>query len=105
MAWVGQIDKHAVQTPQCAVVVSSTGNGKLIKSSPKKNHEPALRLIKLECLPIQPNPAFSAKAFSRTGALSTKPLMSTLILAFEKVSETSDWILSARFCKRLRIIL
>ena len=38
----------------------------------KKNHDPAVRLIKLECLPIQPKPAFSAIAFSNTGALSTK---------------------------------
>ena len=33
---------------------------------------PASRLSRLECLPIQPRPAFSARAFSITGAESTK---------------------------------
>ena len=36
----------------------------------KKNSDPAWRLMRLVCLPIQPNPALAARTFSITGALS-----------------------------------
>ena len=35
-----------------------------MRISPRKNHEPASRAIRLVCLPIQPRPALRAKAFS-----------------------------------------
>ena len=48
------------------------GNARSVKISARKNQEPCFLFIRLVCLPIQPKPAFLAKALSRTGAESTK---------------------------------
>ncbi len=63
---------QAVQLPQCALTGASTGSGRSVNTSPRKNQEPSLRSSRLVCLPIQPRPASRASAFSSTGALSVK---------------------------------
>jgi hypothetical protein len=72
MAWVGHTSMHALQVPQWFFTGASIGNGKSVNISPKKNQEPAWRLIRFVCLPIHPRPAFYANGFSNTGALSEK---------------------------------
>ena len=73
-ALVGQISRHARQVPQCLVTGLSMGRGRSVKSSQRKNQDPAFLLISIVFLPIHPRPLFSAKARSKTGALSTKAL-------------------------------
>ena len=53
-------------------LVHHAANGRSVYSSPRKNHEPASRAMRLVCLPIQPSPALRASARSSTGAESTK---------------------------------
>ena len=72
MAPVGQMSRHARQVPQCGRAAASTGKGRSVNSSPRKNQEPLLASMRLVCFPIQPRPAFCARAFSSTGALSVK---------------------------------
>ncbi len=72
IAPVGHAGMQAWQVPQWALAGSSGGNGRSVRISPRKNHEPASRAIRLVCLPIQPSPASRACAFSSTGALSTQ---------------------------------
>jgi len=71
IAPVGQAGMQAVHVPQWALAGASGGRGRSVRISPRKNHEPASRAIRLVCLPIQPRPALRASAFSSTGALST----------------------------------
>ena len=71
MAAVGQAGMQALQLPQCALARVSISSGRSVSTSPKKKYEPAVRLIRLVCLPIQPNPALRASAFSSTGPEST----------------------------------
>ena len=70
MACVGQISIHALQVPQWFCCGTSVGNGRLIKISPRKNHEPCSRDSNNVCLPRQPRWAFCASSTSITGALS-----------------------------------
>ena len=71
-AWVGQISIQAVQLPQWFFEDWSMGSGISVKISARKNQDPLELWIKLVFLPIQPSPAFLAKALSKTGAESTK---------------------------------
>ena len=99
MALVGQMVKQAVQLPQFSSTGLSTGNGKLIKSSPKKNQEPASLLRVRLCFPVQPIPAFSAMACSSTGAESTK---GRYCVVDESISDSALVIFSPNCFKRLR---
>ena len=71
MAWVGQVLMQALHFPHwLGCLLSSFANGRLVKISPRKKYDPDVLFINKVFLPIQPNPAFSATAFSRSGALS-----------------------------------
>ena len=72
IAPVGQTSMQRVQVPQCALAGVSTGSGRSVRISPRKNQLPAPRLIRQLCLPIQPRPASRASARSSTGPESTK---------------------------------
>ena len=92
MALVGHIVKHAVHVPQPSSVGESIGKGRLIKSSPKKNQDPASLLMVKLCLPVQPIPAFSAIACSKTGAESTKGRYSVSVSYTHLTLPTSDLV-------------
>ena len=62
---------QASQVPQWPLAGASSGSGRSVSISPRKNKEPASRASRFVCLPIQPRPAFRASAFSSTGAEST----------------------------------
>ena len=90
---------HALHSPHLLVSDGlSFGKGKLVYISPRKNHEPSLLLMISVFLPIQPSPAFSAKGFSITGALSTNGLCI-------KLPGTANSILLLNFFNRFRINL
>src|SRR4028119_1080131 len=73
IAFVGQASRQAVQLPQKSCVSgASYSNSMSSKISPRKTQEPHSRVIKLECFPIQPNPARCAHALSIIGAVSTQ---------------------------------
>ena len=63
---------HLSHPPQIDLDGSSGTNSSVRIMNPRVNHEPYFLLIKLLFLPIQPNPASSAHAFSRSGEVSTQ---------------------------------
>jgi len=60
------------QLPQCSVTGASTGSGRSVRISPRKNIDPASRDSSSVCLPRQPSPAARANSTSSTGALSVQ---------------------------------
>src|SRR5579863_3023594 len=77
IAAVGQASIQRVQVPQRSGGGASEASGSIesvVRSSPRKNHDPSCWLMRQVFLPIQPNPACLAIERSSRGAVSTHTL-------------------------------